>query len=850
MGITYSREKKEIKGFLLQAIVNGDLCAVKEIMTNHPQFIKSKLELRGNAFHMAVISRHDDVLAYLLSGEYLKGEGRNVNSLRILHNRALNNLGTRDLITPLMLACDLGDEIAVKALLDNGANFWCRDMQHNRTCLHYAAAKGRTSLIPIIIQHSQTWDERNSSFHSTSIWPLVDTATWHGLTPLIYATWNDHSETVGSLLEHKAGVDRRFTSSGYYNDECCKDVTDGSSALHVAAFKGSHSAAAAILSDFLQKRTAYRAQVQQIRAAQERGEVPPTSSLPRPKDPRLFMDAANRTPMVVAQSRDQPAAFIMLLNPFTPLISTLTSQDRPIGVPTLKHISSKVAQKLLLRQIDMIATSVAEQKVSNAKVSASKREQGTWSSNSRLKRETSSKKQQQQQHGGPNGLGLSIHDVVRTSVMAPIMERVSLETGCNDKDEPCKTAEMPSTVKASQTPLLQPVHEEEGTTSNSPTGQLTVCANLDTSVGTLCSPRFKTQTTDILRAPSAVSFPTLRSVVSWRSARNTPLPSLDALTMDQATASSVIPRARESMATVGSGHDQDDPDTSAPDLHRQGSAVLMSQLPRQLSRLPSVKAELRSMKKEEDRDAKIEAAEAAVHALTESLLNCKVSEEVLIQRLQLEQPGKQGGDRTGGSTSDAAATTALPAGVKSVTQLDQHLLQAVALITDGWEDQHLEQTLIAARYHRLMHGVGSSVSEQHVLAAERFDVRTPEVAGMSDAQSIALVDEEQLHSKTSALCLDYSLFAAKADASFSASSLAGSRRMSRILSIASTEGPGDEYDNTCGICLDDGDFIFVHPCNHKICIECARELLKVHPTDPAPCPFCRSILLGFGLQKK
>jgi ankyrin repeat protein len=72
MGIASSREKKEIKGFLLQAIINGDICAVKEIMSHHPQFLKSKFELNGNAFHMAVISRHDAVLAYLLSGDYLQ----------------------------------------------------------------------------------------------------------------------------------------------------------------------------------------------------------------------------------------------------------------------------------------------------------------------------------------------------------------------------------------------------------------------------------------------------------------------------------------------------------------------------------------------------------------------------------------------------------------------------------------------------------------------------------------------------------------------------------------------------------------------------------------------------------
>jgi hypothetical protein len=121
------------------------------------------------------------------------------------------------------------------------------------------------------------------------------------------------------------------------------------------------------------------------------------------------------------------------------------------------------------------------------------------------------------------------------------------------------------------------------------------------------------------------------------------------------------------------------------------------------------------LKKEEDREAKIEAAEAAMHLLTESLLNCKVREEDLLRsltqqgQLKLQQQGEADAlSRTqqvldesiaaAEALQQAAPSNRLP--MKSAAHLDQCLLHAVASIDDRWEDQHLERTLLAARLHR------------------------------------------------------------------------------------------------------------------------------------------------------
>jgi len=53
-------------------------------------------------------------------------------------------------------------------------------------------------------------------------------------------------------------------------------------------------------------------------------------------------------------------------------------------------------------------------------------------------------------------------------------------------------------------------------------------------------------------------------------------------------------------------------------------------------------------------------------------------------------------------------------------------------------------------------------------------------------------------------------------------------------------------DDSCGVCLDDkGDIVATQPCGHKMCVDCAMELLKLHAYDPSPCPFCRSMIRGF-----
>jgi hypothetical protein len=63
-------------------------------------------------------------------------------------------------------------------------------------------------------------------------------------------------------------------------------------------------------------------------------------------------------------------------------------------------------------------------------------------------------------------------------------------------------------------------------------------------------------------------------------------------------------------------------------------------------------------------------------------------------------------------------------------------------------------------------------------------------------------------------------------------------------SLSSVAASGD--DERCGVCLVEAtlcDWVAMGPCAHRICIVfvCAGEIINLHATDAAPCPFCRKL---------
>lgn len=59
---------------------------------------------------------------------------------------------------------------------------------------------------------------------------------------------------------------------------------------------------------------------------------------------------------------------------------------------------------------------------------------------------------------------------------------------------------------------------------------------------------------------------------------------------------------------------------------------------------------------------------------------------------------------------------------------------------------------------------------------------------------------------------------------------------------------GDDDSGECEICFDAAAAVAALPCGHRTCLDCARELARLHHFRPALCAFCRRVVEGFALR--
>jgi hypothetical protein len=75
---------------------------------------------------------------------------------------------------------------------------------------------------------------------------------------------------------------------------------------------------------------------------------------------------------------------------------------------------------------------------------------------------------------------------------------------------------------------------------------------------------------------------------------------------------------------------------------------------------------------------------------------------------------------------------------------------------------------------------------------------------------------------------------------------AGSDAAADAPGASSCLGDQQAEDDTCGVCLDAEVQVLALECGHGLCLACSREMARLHCLRPVPCPFCRSIISGFG----
>ncbi|GAX78915.1 hypothetical protein CEUSTIGMA_g6354.t1 [Chlamydomonas eustigma] len=372
---TSAADKKAVVTSLLQSILTGDLESTSSLILRFPELLTTALDLDigHNPIHMAVLVKGHTILSYLLSFCSHINSSCNGQLEASLHSCAMKALNDCHVATPLMLACDLGDLESVRLLLEAGAVATLTDRPHQRTCLHYAAARGHADVIELVIQKNQARNRVSSEITAFSrlSWqdeeesnrPLVDVATICGFTPLMYAAWFDHPQAVVALMRNGSSIRRRTLRLGVGSDIHCTNIPDGSTALHVAAIANSHKAALSILGEYIHAQQAYAMYQAEDRLAVGRGDPRP-APMARPIDPRLYVDSNGRNSFVMARILDH-VELMNTLNPFTPLAAAIDAvevEHRPVVIPTLQQLAAKVAQILLRSQLEVLSKRIADRK--------------------------------------------------------------------------------------------------------------------------------------------------------------------------------------------------------------------------------------------------------------------------------------------------------------------------------------------------------------------------------------------------------------------------------------------------------------------------------------------------------
>lgn len=196
----------EIQNTYFDAIIAGDLKAVKQFLTNDPNLV-SAVDTRGKgicrpALHLAVMYGHSDIVELLLS-KGAKANVRNVYGVSALEVAA--GRGHANVVAPLVsyggdingeqhklrrspLCCASNGEVA-EALIANGADVMQRD-KLEITPLHFVAKDGATEAAKVLIKHGAKVDARNKM----------------GRTPLHEAAGRGHLEMVTFLVEKGADI--------------------------------------------------------------------------------------------------------------------------------------------------------------------------------------------------------------------------------------------------------------------------------------------------------------------------------------------------------------------------------------------------------------------------------------------------------------------------------------------------------------------------------------------------------------------------------------------------------------------------------------------------------------------
>ncbi len=209
-------------GEIHTAAANGNLKAVKTLLSDNPEILNARDENENLPLHLAVSNGHYKLVKYFLA------RGVDIES------------GDREHTSPLMLAALNGQEKIVKLLLSKGADVLKQD-DNGMSALQWASYRGNTEIVKLLLDKGADVKAKKPN----------GSASLHG------AAYSGHSETVELLIKRGAEIDAK-NEAGYtpFLSACAagqveaaqillnnganlnEKLNNGWSAMHIAAESG------------------------------------------------------------------------------------------------------------------------------------------------------------------------------------------------------------------------------------------------------------------------------------------------------------------------------------------------------------------------------------------------------------------------------------------------------------------------------------------------------------------------------------------------------------------------------------------------------------------------------------
>lgn len=693
-------------------------------------------------------------------------------------------------LTPLMLACEHGHATVAAYLLREGADPLASDFVHSRTCLHYAAVGGHADCLRLLCSDAAMvpCPEGARPLRDVIVSDLqvqacrfIDQRAFGGLTALHFAVVTGNLDAVQALLRAGASIMVKSDGEAYIGEDY---LVPGSTPLHVAVIINNISIVHAILQAHMEMMNIMGTTLD------ERGRRPWEGT--SRTDIRSVRNHFRKLPFHLARERHQPQ-LMSLVDPRIPIdvaLDAARDTEHGIGPKRLGTICSLVLQRSLLQWLDDCQRELAREAAAKqlaAVVGA------------------------QQQAAAGASQRPSTEMLLPMSPARPSPDATSppATTGASLGGDAAACPSIPEAAAVAQQAGLAEVQE-----TAQPASPFAPLAGVPPSLSPRVSPVPR-------HRPSASA------------------PATPADTRSGALAAVVVPASEGAVlglaaAAPAGGQPADGEGPSDSSMQRMASlhgymGLLSLKRPQSARSLDA----LRGMQAASGRPSG-----AGTRAMARQLSG---SVTPLARSSSSSGPA-------------AAAGTAQSARVRFLTDPSGLEAQAAAAALDAADAGSPASSPRGDVAALGAEGTGadriiSVVVPQHRRTSSQGNVR---LGSMFGSLRERLRSSEALSPEAAGLVSRGPSASARAAAAAGGGPLLGEKHSEKDLALDSepepcsptSESEAEEEDEECGVCLDAVVEVAFAACQHKLCLECARNLTR-QDKKPPHCPFCRRLVVGF-----